>query len=339
MLLKHMRSACNQIASPWDSGEGSGKCRRTHVSGHGYLYEVDEKSNLDTARTLMCADSYRYEFCYTRSFDTRLISNLMYLGFIPLSQLSTTDHTYGMIPKLHKHRCVLHLPDLKIDKSARKRMKHFQISINKCFDQVIDECVRVNGDGWLTKPLVKALKLLHRTPQCSAIRLCSFEIYNNGQLVGGEVGFTAGTAYTSLSGYFTMSSAGTVQMIATCKILQSAGFAFWDLGMDLPYKRTMGGVTHPIQDFLAVFDTVRCLPTPPLPSSVLDVRDTVTSSGAQERVYKQRQNCTHIRTAQCEKTLSHSVPNVSNSWANRKCRTVNSTELSVPNIIKLPHAA
>ena len=73
--------------------------------------------------------------------------------------------------------------------------------------------------------------------------------------MAGEVGCVVGRVYTSFTGFFDKkrhSAAGTVQMCLTGRLLERAGFAFWDLGQDLEYKLGLGAKAAPRAEFLAL---------------------------------------------------------------------------------------
>jgi Leu/Phe-tRNA-protein transferase len=82
-----------------------------------------------------------------------------------------------------------------------------------------------------------------------------FGLYRRGQLVAGEFGVAVGRVYTSYSGYYDEDSAGSVQLALTGRYLRDSGFAFWDLGMPLPYKEKLGARTVDRARFLELFRT------------------------------------------------------------------------------------
>jgi hypothetical protein len=90
---------------------------------------------------------YHDEFCYTRIYDERLVAALMVEGFLPIA-------TEGIIlPKLHHHRSVVSLPEsLHVSKSIRKKSKKYILTINQCFDRVVEGCRRQHGPRcWVSR--------------------------------------------------------------------------------------------------------------------------------------------------------------------------------------------
>ena len=63
-----------------------------------------------------------------------------------------------------------------------------------------------------------------------AVQVCSFELWEGGSLVAGEFGCVVGCSYTSFSGFHSVDSAGSVQMLLTARLLETAGFEYWDMG-------------------------------------------------------------------------------------------------------------
>ncbi|KAL3912078.1 MAG: hypothetical protein SGILL_007027 [Bacillariaceae sp.] len=199
---------------------------------------------------------YHGEFCYTRTYHPRLVAQLMMEGFLPIA-------TEGVIlPKLHHERCVIHLPDgLHISKSTRKKSKNFTFSVNRDFDRVVEACRKQHGPRcWLYPELVEIFREIHEPEHVEAlviptdqggtssnsevtitarqpcpVRLYSIEVRHEdtGELVAGELGYTVGSVFTSLTGFTSQSGAGSVQLAALGRLLCSLGFTLWDLGMDM----------------------------------------------------------------------------------------------------------
>ena len=91
------------------------------------------------------------------------------------------------------------------------------------------------------------------------VKLYSVEVWNQetGELAGGELGYTIGSIYTSLTGFSNEDSAGSVQLAALGKILTLSGYEMWDLGMTLDYKKSLGAQSMARLDFLDCVKTMR----------------------------------------------------------------------------------
>lgn len=188
------------------------------------------------------------EFAISRHFDRELFVATCRRGFLPMAAESDTETPWFLI-KCHQQREVLDFPDVHISKSTRRAARGKKITVNKNMPAVLEGIAATHWDSWFLPSYVDLLKDIYTHPE-PEITICSFEVYDGDALVAGEVGYQCGRVYTSLSGFYTVSGAGTVQLCATARILQFAGFAFWDLGMSVPYKTQLGAKPLERHDFL-----------------------------------------------------------------------------------------
>ena len=232
---------------------------------------------------------YHGDFCYSHTFHPKLIAQLFAEGFLPIA----TAQGRILLPKLHAERCVmplrpnsiqsesslpspsspsqplLPLRPTHVSKSVRKKANRFRFTLNQRFQQVVQGCRTQHGEHcWLYPNLVDAFLQIHRNPipakiadcdRTCLIQLVSVEVWDAQtlQLVAGELGYTVGTMYTSLTGFSAVDSAGSVQLAVTGRLLQAAGFVWWDLGMAMPYKHALGATIMPRDSFVQAVHACR----------------------------------------------------------------------------------
>lgn len=230
---------------------------------------------------------YHGDFCYSFSFHPKLIALLMAEGFLPIA--TKQDDVYILLPKLHQERCVIQLcqspaqhsvkqtttgsSSLHISRSTRKKSRRFAMTVNQDFTSVVNGCSQQHGEHcWLYEPYIESLRSLWQTPvavalpsesnspcQQVAVRVWSIEVWEeeSGKLVAGELGYSVGKVYTSLTGFSRQDSAGSVQLAALGRLLTKQGFQLWDLGMDIDYKASLGSELMERDTFCRVFREAR----------------------------------------------------------------------------------
>jgi Leu/Phe-tRNA-protein transferase len=239
-------------------------------SGHVY---IDPKDDCDLVVDSLLKTDYCEEFCLAPFFDEEFISGLMEAGFLVMStgfkynEYDEAEPHFILLPKLHQTRSVLFFHDLRIKKSIRPFIGKYELTVNIDFDIILDKCVQIHGADWLTPPLVAILKSIHLGNSYAAssssrnsmsAKPVSFGVYREGKLAAGEIGVVVGRVYTSYSGYYEESNAGTVQMILMARWLDKAGFDFMDLGMPLDYKTKLGAKDISPGAFIELFRSARC---------------------------------------------------------------------------------
>ena len=208
------------------------------------------------------------QFCVAINFDPSFVADVCRHGYIPMGE-SARGRSILLI-KSHQQRCVLDFENLHISRKLKRYARTLTFHINQNFSECLQQTVDYHHpDTWLIQPLCKALIALHHQPMLG-VKFHSMEIYDGDRLVAGEIGYTTGAIYTSLAGFHTQNGSGSVQLAILGKVLQENGFSFWDLGMDVPYKKTLGAHLIPRNSFLDRWQDNCDRPTPSWKALTLD---------------------------------------------------------------------
>jgi len=203
------------------------------------------------------------------TFSKKFIRDLMFSGFYITSDILSKETLWfdventdagklGYFPLLNiwKIQTVLFFDNLHISKTINRILKNYELKINYNFPNVLDNIIHYHGDVWITPPLKRTLlKLNKNNYKAKAI---SFEIYKNGELKAGEIGIITGKIYTSYSGFYNESSAGSVQLAMMLKYLKNNDYLFCNFGTDNSkrnnlYKRKFGAVYIDRTDFIKLW--------------------------------------------------------------------------------------
>jgi Leu/Phe-tRNA-protein transferase len=223
-------------------------------SGNVILLPGDDPDSMVDA---IVESDYPEEFCVSPYFDTDFTRALMRAGFLVMSMAGETPGEAFLLPKLHRERAVLMFAHLKRRRSVLRAAALYELRADTDFSTIMERCAEKHGDDWLTPTLRRHFAALRDPQDGSDPQFRSFGLYRNGVLNAGEFGVSQGGAYTSYSGYYDESSAGTIQMVLTGNLLEAQGYSFWDLGMPIPYKLDLGARVISRERFISLFRSTR----------------------------------------------------------------------------------
>lgn len=138
-------------------------------------------------------------------------------------------------------RGVLFFEKLKVPKTLKKQMakKPFEITMNKDFSGVIENCARVprnEGGCWIIPEMVEAYKRLHQMNLAFSV-----EAWQQGNLVGGLYGVEIQGVFSGESMFFKESGASKICLVHLANHLKAEGHQWMDIQMVTPVLKTFGG--------------------------------------------------------------------------------------------------
>jgi leucyl/phenylalanyl-tRNA---protein transferase len=137
-------------------------------------------------------------------------------------------------------RAVIPLDDSRVEKEAARiirqfRQKNFVITFDQCFREVVAACADRSWT-WITPEIMDIYEELHRWGIAH-----SFELWQEGQLVGGNYGTALGNIYLGESMFHRVSNAGKVAFAHQIEHLRRAGFKLFDFQNPTEFHRRFRG--------------------------------------------------------------------------------------------------
>ena len=162
-----------------------------------------------------------------------------------------------LLPELQTGYAVLDWPDLHVGRTVRRRLRDGELSLvwNPDPAPVLDRLAELRGSrSWIRPPYRDVLVQLAQHP-LDGVRVFGIELWKGGALAAGELGYTVGATYTSLSGFVDpaapFAGLGTAQLVLLARDLERKGYAFWNLGHPhMEYKFALGAHFEPRRRFL-----------------------------------------------------------------------------------------
>lgn len=203
-------------------------------------------------------------YYWSEDWDPGFYIALAHAGFISISH----EHPeYGplLIPEMQECYAVLDWSELHRSRKLCKLMRSERLAEESIELRLVDDTGRVierlvdyhTPSTWLTRPYREMLRRLP-TGARTDFSLHGVELWSRkrDRLIAGELGYSLGRTYTSLSGFCTRPNPewrrfGTLQQVLLARRLEACGYAFWNMGDPGPaYKRELGARILPRHDFL-----------------------------------------------------------------------------------------
>lgn len=150
-------------------------------------------------------------------------------------------------------RMVLFPGKVKISKSMRKviREGRFALTQNTCFEQVMEHCATIQRKGqegtWITPEMKTAYIDLHKKGYAR-----SFEVWENGELVGGLYGVDLGHVFCGESMFSKRPNASKFAFIKMAQELGEKGYELIDCQVHTNHLESLGAELIPREEFVKV---------------------------------------------------------------------------------------
>ncbi|MDF0715127.1 leucyl/phenylalanyl-tRNA--protein transferase [Muricauda sp. 334s03] len=150
-------------------------------------------------------------------------------------------------------RMILHPNKVKVSKSMRKVIRDgaFTLTKNTCFEQVMDYCAQIERKGqdgtWITPEMKTAYMNLYKKGHAK-----SFEVWEDGELVGGLYGVDLGHVFCGESMFSLRPNASKFAFIEMAREFGEKGYKIIDCQVHTDHLESMGAELIPRKDFLEI---------------------------------------------------------------------------------------
>ncbi len=150
-------------------------------------------------------------------------------------------------------RMVLFPKKLRISKSMRKILRDdvFELTQNMCFEKVMELCGKVERSGqdgtWITPEMKSAYTELHKAGWAK-----SYEVWENGELVGGLYGVDLGHVFCGESMFSLKPNASKFAFIKMALGLEQNGYALIDCQVHTDHLESLGAELIPRNRFMKI---------------------------------------------------------------------------------------
>jgi leucyl/phenylalanyl-tRNA--protein transferase len=149
---------------------------------------------------------------------------------------------------------------LRISRSMRRSMRHFEIRVDTAFSEVIESCADPCRDGcWITPEITTAYTRLHELGWAHSV-----EAWRDGELLGGLYGLALGGLFAGESMYHRATDASKCALVGLADLVFADGDPrrIIDVQWATPHLASLGVSEIPRSDYLVRLERSLALPVP-----------------------------------------------------------------------------
>jgi leucyl/phenylalanyl-tRNA--protein transferase len=145
-------------------------------------------------------------------------------------------------------RGILPLDGLRVTRSLRQSVKHFEIRVDTCFEQVMRGCADPSReDGWITEPFIAGYTRLHELGWAHSV-----EVFDRaGELAGGLYGVRVDALFAGESMFHRQRDASKVALVALVDLMRASGMTLLDVQWCTDHLASLGAIAISRQEYLA----------------------------------------------------------------------------------------
>ena len=190
-------------------------------------------------------------FSYQYNIPINSVIEAYKQGMFPMAETYSSKEIYWIEPK---KRGVFLFNNIKIPKKFKKFLKknNFQIAIDSNFEQVINNCAKLNSsrkDTWINSTIKKIYIEMHNNGLAHSV-----ECYLNKELVGGLYGIKIGRIFFGESMFSFVSNASKVTLVHLLERLKIGGFKILDTQFINEHLKQFGAIEVSNKEFKSIIE-------------------------------------------------------------------------------------
>lgn len=149
---------------------------------------------------------------------------------------------------------------VRISRSLRKSLRHFEIRVDTAFSEVVTACADPSRDGrWITPGIAAAYTRLHELGWAHSV-----ETWRDGELVGGLYGLAIGGLFAGESMFHRATDASKCALVGLSRLVFADGDSrrFIDVQWATTHLSSLGITQIPRSDYVARLERALPLPLP-----------------------------------------------------------------------------